>query len=340
MKSGLLRALILLMAMLAAAPASAQITVLDQAQDNAGEAEAPPPVCGTQPVNIASMGWPSAALLAQIHARLLAEHFDCNVGVSPGDLAATGSSMATTGQPAVAPEMWIGRIADVWNPALGAQMVRPATTTFTETVFEGWFMPAYMAAAHPELTGAGMLKDVAPTLNEGARLRFISCPSDWGCAVINRNLVAAFGLGDVIELVEPGNRFEMDTLIAEAVSRQEPFVFYYWQPNAVLAQFDFAPLDLGEYNQQAMACLARVACAQPQPSSFSPESVVVAMAEWVFNDIPFIAAYFQRSSMPLREMDALLAQLNEPGATIEGVADRFVAEREDIWRIWIGTATP
>jgi glycine betaine/proline transport system substrate-binding protein len=158
--------------------------------------------------------------------------------------------------------------------------------------------------------------------------------------VINRNLVRALGLDDVIELVEPANRFEMDTLIAEAVSRQEPIVFYYWQPNAVLAQFDFTPLDLGPFNQDAFVCLADRQCANPVASSFAPESVVVALAEWVFTDIPAIAAYFQRSSMPLDEMDTLLAQLNEPGGTIEGVADRFVAEHEDIWRGWVGSSSP
>jgi len=337
-----LGAVLVLLAGLGAVPAMAQITVLDQAQDNVAPPApvatpaTPPPICGTQPLNIAAMGWPSAALLANIHSRLLVAHFGCNVSVSPGDLAATGSSMATTGQPAVAPEMWIGRIAEVWNSATTAQMVRPAAPTYTDTVFEGWFMPGYLLAAHPELSSAAVLRDVAPTLNGGAKLRFISCPIDWGCAVINRNLIRALGLVDVLDVVEPANRFEMDTLVAEAVSRQEPVLFYYWQPNAVLAQFSFLPLDLGPFNQEALTCLADRECAEPVASSFAPETVVVALAEWVFTDTPSIAAYFQRSSLPLPEMNKLLAQLNEPGATIEGVADRFVAERRDIWGDWVG----
>ena len=34
------------------------------------------------------------------------------------------------------------------------------------------------------------------------------------------------------------------------------------------------------------------------------------------------------------------AQLNEPGATVEGVADRFVAEKRDVWGAWVGTGVP
>lgn len=318
-------------------PALAQVSVLDQAQDNAaGATPPPPPVCGTQSLAIARMSWPSAALLAEIHARLLSAHFGCQIKVIPGDLAATTSSMGSTGQPAVAPEMWINRIAEVWNPAIEAQMVRPAGPTYAEANFEGWFIPDYVAGAHPELTGAAGLAAALPTLNGGAKVRFVSCPADWACALINRNLVRAYGLGNLVELIEPANRFEMDRLIGEAVSRQEAILFYYWQPNAVLAQFGFRPLDMGAYDEARAKCLASLSCGSPAPSAFAPETVVTALGEWVFTDIPAIAGYFQRSSLPLAEMNGLLAQLNTPGATIEGVADRFVAERGDIWRQWVG----
>ena len=99
MQKGLLCALLFLPAVLAANPAWAQITVLDQAQDAqaapapAAEADAPPPPCGTQPLSIASMSWPSAQILAEIHARLLKQAYDCNVQVIPGDLAATEQSL-------------------------------------------------------------------------------------------------------------------------------------------------------------------------------------------------------------------------------------------------------
>jgi glycine betaine/proline transport system substrate-binding protein len=345
MRATTLCAMLVLSAFVAATPASAQLTVLDQAQDaqQSGtppgiEANAPPPPCGRQPINIARMSWPSAELLAEIHARVLKRGFQCDTRVTPGDLSATGSSMGSTGQPAVAPEMWVTRIAEVWNAGLEAQMLRPAAPTYSEASLEGWFVPDYLKLAHPELTSISDLAAVIPVLNAGTKIQFVSCPADWACSLINRNLIRALGLSGMVELVEPANRFEMDTLIAEAVSRQDPLLFYYWQPNAVLAQLGFAPLDMGEYSEEAAKCLAQVACPTPQPSAFASETVVIALSEWVFRDIPAIAAYFQRSSMALSEMNALLAQLNEPGATVEGVADRFVAERQEVWERWVSLA--
>lgn len=339
MMTGVLRMMALVVVLAMTGPALAQITVLDQAQDAAtdpvAEPAAPPPPCGTQPISIARMSWPSAELLAEIHARVLARAFDCEVRVTPGDLGATASSMGSTGQPAVAPEMWAARVADVWNAGVEAQMLRPAAPTYVETQFEGWFVPDYVAAANPALTSAG-LAAILPALGGGQPVRFVSCPPDWACALINRNLVRALGLTEMVELIEPATRFEMDTLIAEAVSRNEPILFYYWQPNAVLAQFNFVPVDMGDYDEEAAKCLARLDCATPVASAFVSDTVVVALAEWVFTDVPMLAGYFQRSSLPLGEMNILLAQLNEPGATVEGIADRFVAERSELWQAWVG----
>lgn len=344
MTARLWRALLITGALLAASPTQAQITVLDQAQDalpvtESEEETAPPPPCGTQPITIARMSWPSAELLAEIHMRILERSYGCDARLTPGDLGTTASSMGSTGQPGVAPEMWATRIADVWNAGIDAQMLRPAAPSYVETQFEGWFIPRYLAMAFPDLVAAADLPATLPALNDGAPVRFISCPPDWACALINRNLIRALGLEDMVEVVEPATRFEMDTLIAEAVSRDEAIVFYYWQPNAVLAQFDFAALDMGAFDPEAAKCLAQVACPVPTPSAFPAETVVIALAEWVFTDIPAISAYFQRSSLPLAEMNELLAQMNEAGATAAGVAERFVAEREDVWGRWVD-ATP
>ncbi|MDC9826420.1 glycine betaine ABC transporter substrate-binding protein [Devosia sp. ZB163] len=302
-----------------------------------GVPPAPPPPCGTQQLAIARMSWPSAALLAEIHSRLLTASYLCNIAVQDGDLAQTGSSMGANGQPAVAPEMWIARVADIWNAAMKSQNVRQAGTPYAETVFEGWFVPDYAAAQWPEITTIDGLKAHAAEFGDGnGRGKFISCPVDWGCAVINRNMLKAYGLDQMFDIVEPANRFELDTLIAAAVGRREPILFYYWQPNAVLAQFAFKPVTLAAYDRDAFLCLGKVSCASPMPTGFAADPVVIAVAEWVFLDAPQVASYFGRAKMPFAEMNWMLQQLGQDGETVESVADRFVAERSEIWRPWVG----
>lgn len=305
------------------------------AEDSAVTA-APPP-CGTQPITMARMQWPTAALLAEIHGRILSAQFGCTVRVQEGDMATTGSSMGASGQPAVAPEMWIARIPEIWNAAIKAQEVRQGGSSYAENVFEGWFVPDYAVAAWPEITTIeGLRARAADFAPPGGKGMFISCPPDWACSIINRNMLRANELDGLFEIVEPANRFELDTLIAEAVGRQEPFLFYYWQPNAILAQFSFRQVALGPYNSDNFLCLGQRACPSPAPTGFAPDPVIIAVSEWVYLEAPQVASYFQRAKMPLAEMNAMLQQLSETGSTVEIVADRFLAERGAIWRPWAG----
>jgi glycine betaine/proline transport system substrate-binding protein len=301
----------------------------------ATEEEAGPPACGTQPISIARMQWPSAAILAQLHAKLLASHYECEIRLQEGDLAATGTSMGATGQPAVAPEMWVTRIADIWNSAVNAQKVRQAGTAYVETVFEGWFVPDYTATSLPEVTTVEGLREHAESFGQNRKGRFISCPVDWACSLINRNMLRANGLASLFEVVEPANRFELDTLIAEAVSRQEPILFYYWQPNAILAQFDFTGVALGPYDKDSFLCMGRENCTSTTPTSFAPDPVVIALAEWVFLEAPEIASYFQRAKMPLAEMNLMLLRLSQTGETVDSVVEWFIAERQAVWGPWV-----
>ena len=155
----ILSRLALVFALLLPAFASAQESVVTLDPPAAGvDADptigtaAPPPPCGTQQLTIARMSWPSAGLLAEIHSRLLTATYQCNVAVQASDLAAAGSAMGANGQPAVAPEMWVGRIAEIWNAAMNGQKVRQAGTTYAEPGFEGWFVPRYAVAQWPEIT--------------------------------------------------------------------------------------------------------------------------------------------------------------------------------------------
>lgn len=314
--------------------------------------------CGNRTISIARMQWPSSIILAYIHAGILANELGCRVEVITGDMAATASSMVSTGEPAIAPELWVTRISQIWNGALETGRIRIEGVTFSGGAKQGWFLPTQLAARLPDLARAADLKEALISLanpqnqvaeNEQAevvqtegtqginnpQVKFISCPRDWACSVINKNLLIAYGLEELFELVEPANRFEMDTLIAQSVSRQEMIVFYYWQPNAVLAQFDFIALDMGGFEEDNFKCLAQRVCMEPKPSSFALESAFIVTTDWVLEDAPLVSQYLRRAVLPLTEMNRMLNWQGEGAFSFEELAARFIAEREEIWRPWV-----
>lgn len=304
------------------------------AQDST-EAETPL-ACGGRTITIASMQWPSAAILAEIHQRIISTQLGCEAQIVPGDLSASLSSMATTGQPAIAPEMWISRVATIWNSMSETQQVRALSSSFTAESLEGWFVPDYLAQLYPDIqTLDGLKAAVFDQVAQGEKMRFVSCPADWACALINRNMLKAAGLTDLVELAEPANRFEMDTLIAQAVSGASPILFYYWQPNAILAQFNMVEIDLGSYEDEAFKCLALNFCEEAQMSDFTAEAGSIVVSDWLFDAAPAVTNYLVRANMPLDSFNELLSWQAANLATPEQVADYFIQSRPEIWSTWL-----
>lgn len=329
-------------------PALAQIQVLEaplltpqsgpgQSHTRSSQAADPASPCGPNELTIAEMGWPSAAILANIHAMLLRTHFDCTVRLVPGEPETTLSSMATTRQPAIAPELWISRQADVWNGAMRASSARAAAPSFSGGALEAWFVPRYVVENNPGLTSSadipGHWQVFVPPGQSRARL--VSCPAEWACAVINSNMAASLGLTDRFDIVAPLDRFDMDGRISEAVSRREPVLAYYWQPNALVDRLDLVPLDMGGFDPGSAQCMAIRDCVPFDGSGFAPDTVVIAVAEWVFSDAPDIADYFASASMPIAEMNRLLAFQADEDASPEAVAQHFLITGRDIWTQWV-----
>ncbi|MCD7061323.1 glycine betaine ABC transporter substrate-binding protein [Pelagibacterium xiamenense] len=293
--------------------------------------------CASDAFTIAQMAWPSAAILAHIHATILTEEFGCSVRVMPGDPETILSSMATTRQPAVAPEVWASRHAEIWNGALRAQSLRAAGNTYSGGPLEAWFVPGYVKANNPALQSAGDLIDHWQVFaDEGAQsARFVSCPSDWACALITEKMLGAFGLNDRFDIVTPEDRLALDRLLTDAVTRGAPVVSYYWQPNGLIDRLGLEPLDMGGLDSASAQCMALSGCIPFSPSSYAPDTVVIALAEWVFTDANEIAAYFGRAALPVAEMNALLAWQVENDATAQAAAAHFIETRPSIWRQWV-----
>ncbi len=309
------------------------------AQDNTITNISPPEIslpCGSKTISIASMQWPSAAVLANIHAIILEKEYGCSTQIIAGDLSTTISSIATTNQPSVVPEAWIARVSEVWNSAIEANKIRRAGASFSGSALEAWFIPDFIAKNHPDFKSASQLKDYWEVFKgEGEKAKFISCPKDWACSILNRNMLKAYGVYELFEVIEPINRFEMDSLIGEAVSKTEPALFYYWQPNAILTQFSFLQLDMGAYDEKAFSCLAKIQCDNISPSAFAPEPVVSVLASRVFIEAPKIALYFQNAKMPIDIMNELLAWQNENSKSASEVATWFVENKSKVWQEWV-----
>jgi len=300
--------------------------------------------CGTdRTIDIAEMTWPSAAALAHIHATILEKGFGCDVEIVTGDTVPTSSSMLTRGSPAVAPELWTSTIQEPWEKGIADGTVVELADAITDGTVEGWFIPRYVQTAHPDIK---TVQDVIahPELfkdpEDTSKGRLYSCPPGWACEISTSALFEALGMKDKgWNLFSPGSGGALDASIARAFTREEPILFYYWGPTAVLGKYDAVQLDLGETKPEVYECNTSRDCDNPPGVTAYPSSpAVVGAASWIKTDAPNVAAYLGKVGLTNAEISEILVYGDENKADAAATALNFLKTKEDRWSSWVPAA--
>ena len=296
--------------------------------------------CGTdRTIDIAEMTWPSAAALAHIHATILSTGLGCNVEIVTGDTVPTSTSMLTRGTPAVAPELWTSAIEDAWAKGLADGSVVQLGEAITDGTVEGWFIPRYTQEANPELTTAEAViarPDLFPDPEDSSQGRLYSCPPGWACELSTTALFEAYAMDDTWNLFSPGSGGALDASIARAFTREEPILFYYWGPTAILGKYDAVQLDLGEANPEVYACNTDTDCTEPAGKTAYPSSpAVVGAAAWLQEEAPTVASYFSKVGLTNAQISELLVYGDENKADAAQTAENFLRTKQDVWTKWV-----
>lgn len=295
--------------------------------------------CGTdKTIDIAEMNWPSAAALAHVHAIILGEGYGCNVEIVAGDTVPTSASMLNKGTPAIAPELWTGTIQDAWDKGLKDGAVDVAGVAISDGAVEGWWIPKYVADENPDLKSVDDLPGYAELFkdpDEPSQGRFYSCPPGWGCEIANAALFEAYELEDSFNLFSPGSGGNLDASIARAFTREEPIVFYYWGPTALMGKYEMVQLEMPENNAEDWACNVDPNCTPNKKMAFPTPPVVVGTAAWVEEEAPQVWEYLGKVALNNVQISQMLSWGDENKAGARETAENFLKTEEDLWTKWV-----
>lgn len=307
--------------LLSAAAAIAMAPAAAQAQE-----------CGE--ITITEMNWASAAVVTAVSTFLLQEGYGCSVTVVPSSTVPAMASVAETGEPDILTEVWVNSA-----PTYGELEAEGRIVTMADVLSDGgvesWWIPDYLAEAHPELTTLeGILAN--PDLVGGM---FHNCPDGWGCRTINDNLVQAWDLeANGIEVFNHGSGETLATSIAAAYNDGDPWFGYYWAPTSVLGRFPMVPVDMGPYVEDVHSCNTTTDCATPGMSAYPTSVVLTAVTTTFAEREPAAAALMENVSFSNAMMGEILAWQEGNEASAEEAAVYFLATYPDIWGGWISEA--
>lgn len=297
--------------------------------------------CGK--VMIAEMNWNSASLMANVDQFILANGYDCEAELVPGDTMPTGTSMIEKGQPDIAPELWTNSMKSALDRGVNDGRLSIASKSLADGGEEGFWVPRYMVEEYPELaTIEGIRKhaDKFEHPEDPSKSAFYGCPAGWNCQITAKNLFNALNLGESnFELIDPGSGAGLSGSIARAYERNQPWFGYYWAPTAILGKYEMVKVDFGSGvdEQHYIDCISKDDCLEPQVTMYPPSPVYTVTTSEFAERAPDAYEYLSRRSFTNNEMNGLLAWMEENQADGKYAAENFMFEHEDIWSHWVSS---
>lgn len=285
--------------------------------------------CGE--VSITEMDWASAAVVTSIANFLMTEGYGCTVNVIPTTTVPAITSVAETGEPDIITELWTS-YTEVYDELVAEGKLVEMSKVLSDGGVEAWWIPQYLADAHPELTTLEGIR-ANPELVGG---RFHDCPTGWGCDVTNFNNFKAAGLDAAgVERFQHGSGETLAAAMAAAYEDQEPWFGYYWAPTSVLGKYPMAQVAMPAYDADAHICNGLEDCATPTLSAYPAANVVTAVTTTFSDREPEIAAFLGNMTFTNAQMGEVLAWQESNSASYEEAAVYFLTSYPDIWADWL-----
>lgn len=299
--------------------------------------------CGS--IQIAEMNWASAELMANVDRIILADGYDCDVSLIPGATQTTFASMNEKGQPDVAPEMWTNAVAIPLKKAMDEGRLISLNKGPITDLGEGWWITPKTAKDHPELkTVLDILKhpEIFPDKEDPSKGAFISCPSGWGCQLVNANLFRAFDMANKgWKLVDPGSAAGLDGSMSKAVERGEYWFGYYWSPTAMIGKYKMVKVPfgvpfIGRDHWDNCIVKAEQDCANPQPTAWTQSEVQTIVTDKLGKrGGKAVTEYFSKRVFPGEVMNQMLVYMGDNQASGEDAAIEFLLKHGDVWKKWV-----
>jgi len=294
--------------------------------------------CGE--VTIASMTWASAELIAEIDKFILTEGYGCKAELVAGDTVTTFTSMQQNGSPDLAPELWVNAVRESLDVAVAEGGLRIAAEVLSDGGEQGWWIPKYLADAHPEIkTPADALArpDLFPAPEDELSGAVHNCPSGWSCQISTSNLFNAYGGEETgFELIDTGSSAGLDGSIAKAHVRGAGWLGYYWSPTAILGRYEMVKLDMGPHNPEHWkACTSVQNCESPQINAWSKNEVFTVITDEFEMKASVAMDYITTRSWENSVVNKLLAWMADNQASSEEAARQFLENYENVWGAWV-----
>lgn len=287
-----------------------------------------------EPVKIVMMGYSGDNIIMFIYGELIkklgynveytpADYIGQFTGVGAGDLHIASPGWDTTAKAVLADAFASGDVLNMGNIGIA--------------VNEDWWYPLYVkdhcpglpdwkALLEPDCVKALSVPETAP------KARFLSGPIEWGGT--DRERIEALGLD--FEVINAGSDGALSADLVAAIKRKQPIVAWSWEPYWIPALYPGEFVKWPEYDD---ACYEDPSwginadmthdCGRPNGHMWK--------AAWSGGEKIWPKAYdvWRKLKLNAKTAGELVFQSDVEGVDTKEVAQKWLADNQDIWESWI-----
>jgi glycine betaine/proline transport system substrate-binding protein len=200
----------------------------------------------------------------------------------------------------------------------------------------GWFIPKWVADAHPEYTSWEGLKTkaaadyfkTAETGNKGQFLlgdpSYVSYDAD-----IIKNLNLPF------QVVQSGSEATLITSIATSIKDQKPLLFYFYTPQWANAKYPLVTVKLPDITPACTASAAGQGKDGKYACDYPTDHLLKAISAKLQTKNAAVFSFLEKMKWTDNDQNTVTKYKNEGGMTIDAAAQKWVDDNQSVWKAWL-----
>ena len=225
-------------------------------------------------------------------------------------------------------EVWLPNQQEAWDKAIAESAVTGVGRTLVDNWQSAFVVPTYVVEENPGLSSVQDLrefKDLFVTADSKGKARLVNCPAGLECEKITAQQVEAYGLQDVIEVVNPGSNAALLASLEGAYQKRGPWLGFIWAPTKTAGALDLTLLE--EPTCEAGAG-PETGCAYPAAR------VTIAVHPSLEQRAPEVIEFLKKWSLTAADEGAAEVYMGDHDTTFEEAAIWFL-KNDDIWTNWV-----
>jgi len=295
---------------------------------------------GKEPIKLSDLNWGSAHFQSELARILIIHGYGYPVELVGGKTIALFTA-ARTGDIDVFIEGWMANQQEAYDEAIAAGDVVHLGVLNNDNWQSLFVVPTYVIEGDsargiqpmaPDLKSVEDLKkpeiiELFADPEDPGKGRILTCVPGWACEEINMDQMAAYGLDEYYNLVNPGSGDTLHAGLLGAYEKGEPYITYEWGPEWITGMLDLTLLEEPPYDKAVWD--ENHGCAYPAQDLF------IVGHKTFPEKAPELVEMFGKWKLGTKTLGEALAFMQDTGGEPFDAALNFIKNREDIWTTFV-----